>query len=80
MKTNSPSSTESYAVAYARLASIAEKLKNAGTTANLDEIVDDLRTARQMHNLLKNRLDVIRREVDVEVEAAGETAGTVARA
>ncbi len=79
MKSNSPSSTESYATSYARLAAIAEKLKNAGTTANLDEIVDDLRTARQMHNLLKSRLDVIRREVDVEVEAAGETAGTVAR-
>ena len=74
MKTNAPANTESYAAAYARLAAIAEKLKGAGATANLDEIVDDLRAARAAHAVCKARLDVIRREVDAEVEAAGDTA------
>lgn len=74
MKTNAPASTETYAAAYARLAAIAEKLKGAGATANLDEIVDDLRNARGIHAILKARLEAIRREVDAEVEAAGEVA------
>jgi len=36
--------------------------------------VDDLRAARAAHSICKARLDAIRREVDAEVEAAGEVA------
>ena len=74
MKFNAPASTETYASAYARLAAIAEKLRGTGATANLDSIVDDLRAARAAHAICKARLDAIRREVDAEVEAAGEVA------
>lgn len=74
MKPNAPASTETYASAYTRLASIAEKLRSTGATANLDSIVDDLRAARAAQAICKARLDAIRREVDAEVEAAGEVA------
>ena len=72
MRNAIPAATETYAAAYARLVSIAEKLKGAGATASLDSIVDDLRSAREIHAVLRARLDAIRREVDAEVEAAGE--------
>ncbi len=74
MKANPPATTETYAAAYNRLAACAEKLKGAGATANLDGIVDVLREARAAHSICKARLDAIRREVDAEVEAAGEVA------
>lgn len=74
MKTNAPASTESYASAYATLSAIAEKLKGAGATADLDGIVDDLRAARAAHAICKARLDTIRREVDAEVDAVAEPA------
>lgn len=67
-----PATTETYASAYARLASIAEKLKAPGATANIDNIVEDLRNARLAYRVCKERLDLIRREVDLEIEAAGE--------
>ncbi len=72
--TAAPAVTESYATAYARLTTIAEKLKGAGATADLDGLVRDLREARAAHAFCKARLDAIRHEVDAEVEAAGETA------
>ena len=71
MKTNTPASTESYASAYSRLSAIAEKLKGAGATADLDEVVTLLREARAAHAICKSRLEIVRREVDAEVEAAG---------
>ena len=74
MKTTAPASTETYAAAYARLAAIAERLKGAGAAASHDDIVDDLKAARAAHAVCKARLDAIRREVDAEVEAAGEVA------
>ncbi len=72
--TAAPADTESYATAYARLTTIAEKLKGAGATADLDGLVRDLREARAAHTFCKARLDAIRREVDAEVEAVGQTA------
>ena len=69
-----PASTETYASAYAKLTAIAEKLKGAGGNADLDSLVQDLREARAAHNFCKSRLDAIRREVDAEVDAAGEVA------
>ena len=68
-----PASTETYAAAYAKLAAIAEKLKGAGAT-DVDTLVQDLRAARTAYATCKSRLDAIRREVDAEVEAAGEVA------
>ncbi len=72
--TAAPAATESYATAYVRLSAIAERLKGAGATADLDGLVRDLREARALHAVLRSRLDAIRREVDAEVEAAGEIA------
>ena len=74
MKTSTPTSTETYAAAYAKLSQIAEKLKNTGATASVDSLVDDLRAARIAYRTCKIRLDAIRREVDTEVEAASEVA------
>ena len=74
MKTNTPASTETYAAAYGRLAAIAEKLRTAGAAASVDDLVSDLRSARAAYAVCKTRLDAIRREVDAEVEAAGEVA------
>ena len=65
-----PAVTETYASAYARLASIAEKLRTGGQAAGIDEIVDMLKAARAAHAVCKARLDAIRREVDAELEAA----------
>ena len=72
--TAAPATTDTYASAYAKLSAIAERLKGAGATADLDSLVRDLREARAAHDFCKNRLDAIRREVDAEVEAAGEVA------
>ncbi len=72
MKTATPASTETYASAYARLSQIAERLKTAGTSANVDSIVEDLRAARIAYSICKARLDAIRREVDAEIETGGE--------
>ena len=72
--TAGPASTETYATAYARLTAIAERLRGAGATSDLESLVRDLRDARAAHAFCKNRLDAIRREVDAEVEAAGATA------
>lgn len=72
MKTVIPTGTETYAAAYARLSQIAEKLKTSGASANVDSIVEDLRAARLAYSICKSRLDAIRREVDAEVEAAGD--------
>ena len=69
-----PAATETYAAAYARLTAIAERLKGAGATSDLESVVRDLRDARAAHAFCKNRLDAIRREVDAEVEAVGATA------
>ena len=69
--TAAPATTESYAVAYAKLTAIAEKLKGAGAMTDLETLVRDLREARAAHTFCKSRLDAIRREVDAEVEAAG---------
>ena len=71
--TAAPASTETYAAAYARLTAIAERLKGAGAT-DVDTLVQDLRAARMAYSTCKSRLDAIRREVDAEVEAAGEVA------
>lgn len=68
-----PSSTETYVSAYARLTAIADKLKGGGAT-DVDTLVQDLREARMAYSICKSRLDAIRREVDAEVEAAGEVA------
>ncbi len=70
--TMAPAATETYASAYAKLNSIAEKLKGAGAMADLETLVLDLREARAAHAFCKSRLDAIRREVDAEVEAAAE--------
>ncbi len=72
MKTATPASTETYASAYARLSQIADRLKTAGTSANVDSIVEDLRAARLAYATCKSRLESIRREVEAEVEAADE--------
>lgn len=72
MKTTANPTTETYAAAYATLSRIAEKLKAAGATAAVDDLVADLKDARTAYNTCKSRLDAIRREVDAEVEAAGE--------
>ncbi len=74
MKITTPASTETYAAAYARLSQIAEKLKISGAAASIDNIVEDLRAARLAYITCKDRLDAIRREVDLEMESAGEIA------
>lgn len=71
--TAAPASTETYATAYARLNAIAERLKG-GAATDVDTLVQDLRAARTAYATCKSRLDAIRREVDVEVEAAGDVA------
>ena len=71
--TPTPATTETYAAAYAKLAAIASKLSAAGATANVDDLVHDLRLARSAYATCKARLDAIRAEVDAELEAAGDT-------
>ena len=65
-----PAATETYAAAYARLAGIAEKLRAAGTSAAVDDLVSCLQEARGAAAICRARLEAIRREVDAEVEAA----------
>lgn len=72
--TTPPASSETYASAYARLTAIAERLKAAASAATVDTLVDDLRAARAAYAVCKDRLDNIRREVDLEVEAADAAA------
>ena len=62
--------TASYAEAYAVLSGIAERLRVTGSTANIDRLAADLRTARAAHAVCRDRLAAIRREIDVEVAAA----------
>ena len=75
MTATTPAATETYASAYARLSAIADKLRSGGQAAGVGEIVDQLRAARAAHATCKARLDAIRREVDAELEAAGDVAG-----
>ncbi len=65
-----PATTETYAAAYAALTQIADKLRTGGQAAGVDEIVDLLKAARAAHAICRERLDAVRREVDVELEAA----------
>ena len=41
-----PAATETYAVSYARLAAIAERLRAAAATVSVDTLVEDVRAAR----------------------------------
>ena len=72
--TTTPAATETYAAAYARLSAIAEKLRTAGATANVDDLVSDLHMARSAAAICRARLEAIRREVDAEVEATEASA------
>ncbi len=62
--------TETFASAYSKLATIAEKLRGAGATACVDDLVQLLAQDREHHAFCKARLDAIRREVDAEVETS----------
>jgi len=65
-----------YAVAYAQLAAIAERLKAAGTAASIDTLAEDVAAARRAHAIAKGRLDAIRAEI--EAELATDAEGTAA--
>lgn len=62
--------TATYAEAYAVLSGIAERLRATGSTASIDRLAADLRTARAAHAVCRDRLAAIRREIDQEVAAA----------
>jgi exonuclease VII small subunit len=72
-KTNEPEPTETYSAAYARLSTIAERLKSNTAATTVDSLVDDVRTAREAYALCRARLDAVRREIDVEIAAAEST-------
>ena len=59
--------TVTYAAAYATLASIAERLKGAGTAASLDTLASDVSEARKCYQGARDRLDAIRAEIDAEL-------------
>lgn len=63
-----------YAVAYAQLAAIAERLKGAGTAASIDTLAEDVRAARHAYTACRARLDAIRIEIDAELATDGEGA------
>ena len=67
---NAAATTETYAAAYARLASIAERLRAGGAAVSVDTLVEDVRAARAAHEVCRARLDAVRREIDAEVAAA----------
>ena len=64
-------STVTYAAAYATLASIAERLKGAGTAASLDTLASDVSEARKCYQAARSRLDAIRSEIDAELASDG---------
>lgn len=68
-----PASTETYSAAYARLSTIAERLKNNTAATTVDSLVEDVRAAREAYALCRARLDAVRREIDVEIAAADMT-------
>ena len=71
---NPSPATETFASAYSKLATIAEKLRGAGATACVDDLVLLLREAREHHAFCAARLAAIRREVDAEVETGDAAA------
>ena len=77
MTTTAIKPATTYAAAYATLASIAERLKGAGTAAALDTLAEDVKAARQAYATCKCRLDAIRAEIDAEV-GTGSEAGVIA--
>jgi exonuclease VII small subunit len=72
-KAHEPASTDTYSAAYARLAAIAERLKNNTAATTVDSLVEDVRAAREAYALCRARLDAVRREIDVEIAAAEST-------
>ena len=61
----------SYAIAYAQLAAIGERLKGASTAASIDTLAEDVRAARQAHAACRARLAAIRTEIDAELASDG---------
>ena len=68
--------TDTYAAAYATLASIAERLKGPGTAASLDTLASDVSEARRCYQNARDRLDAIRIEIDAEL-ASNSGSGNV---
>ena len=66
---STPATTDTYAAAYGRLSQIAERLK-ANTATSVDGLVADVREARAAYAVCKERLDAVKREIDVELAAA----------
>ncbi len=64
-----PHSTETYSGAYARLSTIAERLKNNTAATTVDSLVADVRAAREAYALCRARLDAVRAEIDIEIAA-----------
>ncbi len=67
--TETIASSQTYAAAYAKLTTIAEKLKSAGTATSIDTLADDVRGARQAYATCRLRLDAIRAEIEAELAA-----------
>ena len=67
-----PEPTGTYASAYARFASIAERLKTAGAATSVDTLVEDVRAVRAAHALCRARLAGVRAEIEAELTSAGE--------
>lgn len=69
-----PAGTETYAVGYAKLAAIAERLRTASGAATVDSLVADVQEARALHRQLKARLDAVRAELEADA-TENETGG-----
>lgn len=64
--------TPTFAAAYAKLSSIAAKLKAPANAATIDELAHDVREARQAFSVCSARLAAIRAEIEAETLEGAE--------